>query len=71
MNMLLDSKVLDTIRLSLILQCYGEKAVEDDLSFTLCSGEVINAWVIENLSKEELTKKYTNEEIIFIYYNAL
>lgn len=33
--------------------------------------ETINAWMIEGVSKKELLKKYSNEEIESIYYNAV
>lgn len=33
--------------------------------------EEITGWYIEDMTKQELQKKFTNEEIEYIYYNIV
>ena len=35
------------------------------------SDEEITGWYIEDMTKQELQEKFTNEEIEYIYYNII
>lgn len=52
-----------------ILDVYGLDAVKNDLSVDF-EDEKIYAWAVENISKEELLKKYSKDEILYIYYHG-
>lgn len=53
-------------KIQAILRVYGK--LNSSTSF---AEEVINGWMIENVSRKELMQKFTEEEIEVIYYNAI
>jgi hypothetical protein len=57
-------------KIDAVLNVYGLNAIKNDLSVNF-KNEEICAWVIENVSKEELLKQYTPKEILYIYYHAV
>jgi hypothetical protein len=57
-------------KIDAILNVYGLNALKNDLSVNFRNEEIC-AWAIENISKEELLKQYSKNEILFIYYHAV
>mgnify|MGYP003433056179 CR=1 FL=1 len=57
-------------KLQAILSVYGEKEKKKDMEISF-KNENFNAWAIEGISKKQLQKKYTEEEILEIYYSAI
>ena len=57
-------------KIDAILDVYGLDAVKDNLSVNFKEEEIC-AWAIENVSKEELLKQYSKNEILYIYYHAV
>ena len=57
-------------KIKAILAVYGFEAVEKDLSLKL-DDEDFFAWGIMDISKDELLKKFTKDEIEIIYYEAV
>ena len=57
-------------KLQVILSVYGATALKKDMEISF-KNENFNAWAIEGISKKQLQKKYTAEEILEIYYSAL
>lgn len=57
-------------KIKAILAVYGMDAIHKDLSSNTKDEEFFG-WVIENISKDELLKKFTKDEIKIIYYEAV
>lgn len=53
-------------KIQAIVRVYGK--LNSSTSF---KDEIINGWAIENVSKAELLKKFTEEQIETIYYSAV
>ncbi len=50
-----------------ILKAYGTNLKRS----TKVGDEEITGWYIEDMTKQELQEKFTNEEIEYIYYNII